>query len=177
MLPSFKPPLPKLTFCQHQASPDQLQHPNLRLLANSHLALSVDPVSMVQYNVPRRRPLEKECGRYSTLDPSSGGKVWPNPLFPLHPTDAPTVISFIADSPAPYNHGLMNPIGGLFCAMRAALTCPTMPAQMGAAALLSEPRQPPSLHTHSQSLNNRGFVHTSCQQSQPGPYPGQQRSR
>lgn len=47
MLTSSKLPLLKLTFYQHQACPDQLQHPNLRLLANSHLALSVNPVSMV----------------------------------------------------------------------------------------------------------------------------------
>lgn len=47
MLTSFKPPLLKLTFYQHQASPDQSQHPNPRLLANSHLALSVDLVSVV----------------------------------------------------------------------------------------------------------------------------------
>lgn len=51
----FKLPLLRLTFYRHQASPVQLQHPNLQLLANSHLARSVDSVRMVSYNVPRRR--------------------------------------------------------------------------------------------------------------------------
>lgn len=53
------------------------------------------------------------------------------------------VISFIADKPAPYSHGLMKPMGALFCAMRAALTCATMPAQIGAAALLGVTHQLP----------------------------------
>lgn len=55
MLNFFKLPLLRLTFYQHQASPDQLQHPNQQLLANSHLARSVDSVRMVSFNVPRRR--------------------------------------------------------------------------------------------------------------------------
>lgn len=160
ILNSFKWPLLKLTFGPRQVCRDQSRHPNPRRLANSHLARSVDSVStihsclgVVGFDMPRRGHQEKEQESYNTLDPSSGGNVSPNPLLPLHPTDAPVVISFIADRPAPYSHGLMNPMGGLFCAMRAALTCPTMPAQIGAAALSDTPHQLPSSHTNSQALN------------------------
>lgn len=45
MFTSIKKPLLRLTFFLHQVSPDQSQHPNLQLLANSHLVLSVDSVS------------------------------------------------------------------------------------------------------------------------------------